>query len=133
MRPHDTTAGRPHWRRESIIDVYQLVLGVFLFLSPWLFAYTRSASRIDAWAGGGGVIAVSLAALVAFSQWEEWLNLLLGVCLVAAPWVLGFVHTTAMHISIGVGLVIAYLALLDLWLIHEPEAGAQTSPRSNGR
>jgi len=32
--------------------------------------------------------------------------------------VLGFQHTTAMHVSIAIGLVVAYIAALDLWLIH---------------
>ena len=32
--------------------------------------------------------------------------------------VLGFQHTTAMHVSIAIGLVVAYVAALDLWLIH---------------
>jgi len=36
---------------------------------------------------------------------------------------LGFTGTTAMHVSIGVGIIVVYLALLDLWLIHyEPRA-----------
>lgn len=36
-----------------------------------------------------GVLAA--AALLAFAEWEEWLSLVLGLCLVAAPWVLEFV------------------------------------------
>jgi hypothetical protein len=32
--------------------------------------------------------------------------------------VLGFQHTVAMFINLAVGLSIAYLALLDLWLTH---------------
>ena len=35
-----------------------------------------------------------------------------------SPWVLGFQHTVAMFINLAVGLSIAYLALLDLWLTH---------------
>jgi len=113
------------WRRESIIDVYQIALGLFLFTSPWLFAYARNVSRIDAWSVSLAIIAISVAALIAFSDWEEWINLLLGLWLIVAPWLLGFAHTTAMHVSIGVGLVVAYLALLDLWLIHyEPDRPA---------
>jgi len=37
------------WRSEAILDVYNLVLGVFLFVSPWLFAYAGSVDRLDAW------------------------------------------------------------------------------------
>src|SRR5215510_12686834 len=55
------------WRRESIIDVYQIALGLFLFTSPWLFAYARSVSRIDAWSVSLAIIAISVVALIAFS------------------------------------------------------------------
>lgn len=121
------------WRRESILDVYQMALGLFLFLSPWLFAFPHSVSRVDDWMIGLAVVAVGIAATMAFSEWDEWINLLLGVWLVIAPWVLGFIYPTATHISVAVGLVIAYLALLDLWLIHYPpdngrEVTGETSP-----
>jgi len=115
------------WRRETIIDVYQLALGLLLFVSPWLFAYSRSTVRIETWGIGLAVIALSIGAIVAFSEWEEWLNVFLGAWLIAAPWILGFLHTAAMHVSIGVGLVIAYLALLDLWLIHYRPEGMSGS------
>lgn len=118
MKTLSTTRSLIRWRRELIIDVYELVVGFFLFLSPWLFSYTRSIGKFDAWAGGITVILVSLAALRAFSEWEEWLNLVLGLWLIAAPWILGFTHTTGMHISIIVGGIVAYLAVLDIWTLH---------------
>lgn len=105
-------------RPNSILDVYSLLLAVFLFASPWLFAYGNGTARIDLWVGGALVAITSVAAIVAFSEWEEWLNLLLGIWLVAAPWILAFAHTRAMHLSVGVGVVVVYLAGLELWLMH---------------
>ena len=112
-------------RRETILDVYTLVLAAFLFVSPWLFAYARDFVRMDAWIAGGLLIAVSLAAIIAFAEWEEWAILAVGLWLLASPWILGFTHTTAMHISIGIGCVVTYLAVLELWLIHydRPQTG----------
>jgi hypothetical protein len=46
-------------------------------------------------------------------------NVLASVWLIASPWLLGFAHTRAMHISIGMGVVIMLLALLDLFLHYE--------------
>ena len=104
-------------RRESALDVYKLALGGFLFLSPWLFAYTYGASRLDAWACGLLLMLLSAAALFAFVDWKEWLILALGLWMVAAPWVLGLPHA-ATKIHVAAGLLCAYLAGLELWLVH---------------
>ena len=109
------------WRRYSIIDIYELAVGLFLLASPWMFAFARETPRIETWAVGAAVVAVSLAATIVFSEWEEWINAALGVWLLVAPWLLGFAHTRAAHVSIGVGIVLTYLALLDLWLLHYGE------------
>ena len=50
-----------------------------MFVSPWIFAYASGAARIDFWASSALIAVVSAAAIAAFSDWEEWLNLLLGV------------------------------------------------------
>ena len=64
------------------------------------------------------VVAVSAVALIAFREWEEWIACVLGLWIAVSPWVLGFQHTVAMFINLSVGILIAYLALLELWLIH---------------
>ena len=110
------------WRDECALDFYKLAIGGFLFLSPWLFAFTYSAARLDAWASGLLLIALSGAAVVAFFDWEEWLALALGLWMIAAPWVLGLPHA-ATRIHVAAGLLCAYLAGLQLWLVHyhQPE------------
>jgi mannitol-specific phosphotransferase system IIBC component len=105
-------------RPEAILDVYKLLLGALLFVSPWLFAFAGGAAATDARADGAVIAVASLAALLAFAEWEEWVMLLAGPWMVLSPFVLGFQHTTAMHVSIGIGLAVSYLAVLDLWLIH---------------
>jgi SPW repeat len=105
-------------RRNSILDIYTLTLAVFSFASPWLFSYASETGRIDLWASSALVAAVSIAAIIAFSEWEEWVTLALGIWLVTAPWLLGFAHAKAVHMCVGAGSVIAYLAALQLWLAH---------------
>jgi len=39
-------------RPEAILDVYKLLLGALLFVSPWLFAFAGSAAATDARADG---------------------------------------------------------------------------------
>jgi hypothetical protein len=70
-------------RPEAILDVYKLVLGVVLFVSPWLFAFAGGAAAMDARADGAAIAVASLAALLAFAEWEEWVVLLAGLWMVA--------------------------------------------------
>jgi len=105
--------------RESVLDVYNLFLAAVLFISPWLFKLTNSLGKIDLWITSAIIVVLSLAAMIAYRDWEEWLNFLIGVWLIASPWLLGFPHTRAMHLSIGFGAVIVFLALLDLFLHYE--------------
>jgi hypothetical protein len=106
------------WRRESALDIYTGSFGLFLFVSPWLFAYANEVARIDVWASGAAITAISIAAILAFSDWEAWLNLLLGLWSIVSPWALGFIHTRAMHVSIGLGAMVAFVAALELWLVN---------------
>jgi hypothetical protein len=108
----------PKWRRETILDIYNLALGAFLFVSPWLFAYAGSIDRLDTWLTSALLVLFSVAAILAFSEWEEWIRIALGLWMIGSPWLLGFAHTKAMHIGVGIGCVVVYLTALELWLIH---------------
>jgi hypothetical protein len=110
---------RKKWQREAVLDLYNLVLAALLFVSPWLFRLTNSPGKMDMWATGAVIALISLAAITAYRNWEEWANLLLGLWLIISPWLLGFAHTRAMHFSIGIGVVVAFLAALDLWLHYD--------------
>ena len=106
------------WRSEATLDVYNLVLGAFLFVSPWLFVFAEGIVAEGAWITGALIALISVAALVAFAEWEEWLNAALGLWIAASPWVLGFPHTAAMRVSVGIGLLITFLSAIELWVIH---------------
>jgi|SRR5271165_5035422 len=106
------------WRSEAILDIYNLILGAILFVSPWLFAYAGRADRLDAWLTSSILVLISISALVAFAEWEEWISLALGLWMIVSPWLLGFAHTTAVHIGIWVGCAVVYLSALELWVIH---------------
>jgi SPW repeat-containing protein len=105
-------------RREAVIDLYKVVLGSFLFVSPWLFAFSYGPARADAFASGAILVLVSGLTIFAFTKWEEWISLLIGCWVLASPWVLGFPHRSGMHVAAAVGAVIVYLSALELWLIH---------------
>jgi hypothetical protein len=107
-----------HRPNEYVLDIYKLVLGAFVAMSPWLFAVHYETARLESVICGVLVVALAIAALTAFADWEEWVMLAVGLWLIQSPWALGFPVAAAMKIHIALGLLIAYLAGLELWLIH---------------
>src|ERR1700753_2547298 len=99
-------------RKESVLALYNLLLAAVLFGAPLFFAHASRAAELDLLVSSGAIIILSIAAIVAFSAWEEWINVVLGLWLVVSPWLLGFAHTRAMHYAIGIGSAIAFFAAL---------------------
>jgi hypothetical protein len=54
------------------------------------------------------------------ANWKEWLNVLLGGWLIVSPWVLDFAHTRAMHLSVGIGIAVAFMAVTELLVVNYP-------------
>lgn len=95
-------------------DWLNLLLGVWLFASPWVLKYADDGSPAakNAWLLGPAIIVVAALAIYLPRAWEEVVNFVLGAWGVAAPWVLGFVaHKEAMTNTVVVGAVVAVLAL----------------------
>jgi hypothetical protein len=115
MRPRAISS----FKGESVLDLYNLLLAVVLFASPWFFAHASRTAGLDLWLSSAAIIILSIAAMIAYSTWEEWINLTLGVWLIVSPWLLGFAHTSAMHFAIGIGSAIVFFAGLELWLRYE--------------
>src|SRR5882724_12005832 len=99
------------WSNAKLCDVANLLLGAVLFISSWFFG-SGLASQ-NAFVCGIVIIVISLAALAAFAIWEEWLNLILGLWVLVAPWVLGFTGTDAMNAHVAIGGVVAALAAVE--------------------
>ncbi len=107
------------WRNATVCDVANLILGAFLFLSPWIFHFSAGVESWNAWAGGGVIAILSIAALSAFAEWEEWLNLIVGLWILISPWALKFSGSTdAMRTDVIVGLIVAVIAAIELWMFH---------------
>ncbi|SRR5581483_2445648 len=106
--------------KENVIDIANVVLGVCLALAPWALNFTADATAAwNAWITGTAITLVALGALVAFTQWEEWINLALGVWAVIAPWVAAFSENAAARgVHLAVGIAVAVLAAARLWFVH---------------
>jgi hypothetical protein len=111
-----------HWE-----DVVNAFLGAVLFLMPWLFDLGSTVAAWNAGIVGAVIVVLSIAAIVRFAQWEEWINLVLGLWVVVSPWVLGFAAmAAAMWGHVVIGLAIVVLAALELWTFgyHTPHVKA---------
>jgi hypothetical protein len=43
------------WRREAVLDFYNLALAALLFASPSLFKLTNCPARLEFWVGGAAI------------------------------------------------------------------------------
>lgn len=106
---------------DTAINIVNAVVGVCLALSPWLLGYAdQAAAAWNAWIVGAAIALIAVGALIALAEWEEWLNLALGIWAVIAAWVLGFsAVTAATWAHVIAGLIVAGLAAVELWLIEK--------------
>ena len=111
-----------NWTNAKWCDVANLVLGAFLFFSPWIFGFDAGTVSQNAYISGIVIAGLAIAALAAFAVWEEWLNLIVGLWALVSPWVLGFQGmTTATTVHVVIGIAVAVLAAIELWAMsHHP-------------
>ena len=80
---------RPWTRWQNWLN---LLVGVWLFISPWVLGTTSDAATAwNAWIVGAAIVVVALVALATpTSPTAPWLNVILGVWLFISPWVLRY-------------------------------------------
>jgi|SoiMethySBSTD1v2_1073268.scaffolds.fasta_scaffold243887_2 hypothetical protein len=112
------------WRSQT--NLISTVFALLLFLSPWMLGYAGEAAAWNAWIGGALLAVLSARAVVAFAEWEEWIELALGIWILASPWVLKFAAgSSASKVHVMVGAVVTLLAAVELWKEHHvPQANA---------
>ena len=90
-----------NWSNANLCDFANLVLGAFLFFSPFIFGFE---------AGSMSQIAVlAIGALAAFTIWQEWLDLIVGLWTLVSPWV----------VHVIVGAFLAILAAIEIWIMSQ--------------
>jgi hypothetical protein len=94
-----------------------MLLGVVVVLSPMFAAQSEStAIAMNAGVIGAAIFCLAAFELIDLRRWEETLELLCGVWLIASPFVFGYVgDATLMVWHLALGAIIALLAILELW------------------
>jgi hypothetical protein len=122
----DTSAKR--WQDQLI-----LLLGLWFFITPWVFGYPIPS--LQAWTAFiSGAVIVLLAAFDLYKTyfWAVTINLLVGIWVAVSPWVLGLAGNPELTWnSLIVGLAVAVLALWEMrtdpeLVKHWPGAGHAT-------
>jgi heme/copper-type cytochrome/quinol oxidase subunit 3 len=100
-----------HWQ-----DPVNAIMGAWLILAPWALGFAKeNLAMSNATVVGVLLLAVALGATFVPRAWEEWTEGLLGLWLIASPWVIGFTHVRdAMANAVVSGIVVALLALWAL-------------------
>jgi SPW repeat len=98
-------------------DFLGMILGVVIVASP-LLAGQMASTMVSLNAALVGTLVFALAALsfVGLQRWEEVVELLCGVWLIAAPFAFGYVNGGQLRYwHFALGCVVALLAALELW------------------
>jgi hypothetical protein len=117
-----------NWSNAKLCDVANLILGAFLFFTPWIFGLEAGKVSENAMIAGIIIVVLAIAALAAFAVWEEWVNLIVGLWVLISPWVLKFqANATAVKIDVIVGIAVAVLAAIEIWIMSQNPPRLTTS------
>jgi len=93
-------------------DWTNLVLGLWLVVSPWVLAFSQNGAALwNALIVGAIFVVLSLLALADAKPWEEWSELVVALWLLVSPWVLGYsALSAAMWNAVIVAVIVGVLA-----------------------
>ncbi len=97
-------------------DCLGMLLGILIVLTPALGGHgDNPAVLINTGLTGALVLALGALELVDLRRWEEGLELLLGLWLVASPFVLGYAASGLLMTShLALGTLVAVVAVVEL-------------------
>ncbi|RFA29168.1 hypothetical protein CAI21_10385 [Alkalilimnicola ehrlichii] len=99
-------------------DRIVLILGLWLVLAAFILPMpdgVTGAPGLNSLLTGLLLVLFSGAAIVLGGRWQDWLNLLLGIWLILAPWVLGYLEVpVAAWVHTILGLIVAAISLFAI-------------------
>jgi len=100
-------------------DWVGLVLGILMVLSPFALGFTgMTAAAVSAWVlGVASIVLFAVALFRPEEQWEEWVNLALGILLILSPFALGF--TPVLGAAYAHWILGILIGLDAIWALYE--------------
>ncbi len=140
----------PVWHRSNRVqDWANLVLALWLFISPWVLRFGSGLAPApaaaangplvevshavwDAWVLGVIVFLVALSAIGRMEAWQEYIDMVLGAWIFVAPWALGFTPLGGASWDHWiVGALIFLISLWSLWTARAEPVASTTVPPVN--
>jgi SPW repeat len=106
-------------------DMVKLLLALWLFASPWMLNYNQVRAAV--WNGNvvAMIVAVfTIASILKFTTWEEWITIVAGLWLFASPAFLDYTPSfpskvpfaaATNHLTVGLMLMALSFWQLNLW------------------
>jgi hypothetical protein len=113
----DTKLTTKRWQ-----DWGNLLLGAWLFISPWVMQYPSDTpgATWNAHILGAAIVIFAAFAVYIPRIWEEGLNTLLGIWMIISPWVLGF--ASYRNVTMNAVIVGILVAVLAAWaMVHDKD------------
>jgi hypothetical protein len=113
-------------------DAASSMIGIGLLISPWIGRYDDDLVALaNAVMAGSLTALVSLGAAMFARPWQSWTQAVLGVWLIASPWLLGFeTREIAMASAVGLGIPVFLLAA---WVLLDADGPLVASTRPSRR
>lgn len=109
-------------------DLLEIVVGLWLCISPWALGYPADF-QAEGWSAivvGVGVLLFSFEDLFLPSEIEEWVELAFGLALMASPWLWDYSdHTAATVNAVISGFLISGVAVWALKHLGFPGIGSE--------
>src|SRR5947209_7673321 len=72
-----------------------LLAGIWLFISPWVYGYSGAMNAWNVWVVGCIIAVLAAIRLTAPVQsWLSWINCVLGIWTFCSPWIYGYTGDT---------------------------------------
>lgn len=98
------------------MSAFNILLGAWVIVSPWILGYTTTASKVNSVIFGTAVLI--FAAVREFApqmNWSSWINFIAALWLIVSPFILQ-VNTTAAYWNLVItGIVIAVLSYVNAY------------------
>jgi SPW repeat len=107
--------------RSAWTEAIQLLLGVVLFVTPWVVGFAAEQNPAwTAWLTGVVIALIATVGLAGYAYYAAYANVAIGLWAIIAPWLIGFsANTGALWSHVIVGAAVAVAAAVELWTGHD--------------